>query len=363
MVITYNILIDKVNAVHIRLHFSRLGMDRIKLGLRFGEDNFAPNMMINDCLDFYEGSFGAQRLRARRYPNNPARPRRTRIDLPGLVYASIVVETGTAIDRNRRRQPYATFAFNLNRLLFCTESRCSFHRVFEDLVPGGGYRVLIEDGFVLYVEYEIDFMRINMQDVEVFHPLTMAGDRIGPRGMPPETIYLKKLRERTPNYCIYDKALQLRRKTNRRARTSRVRVEARLRLNANPCLRATRATTLATLDNPFRDLHLYEKPALEWIFATSRHRNFLERIHDVGLQAALGRKDNADRQRRIRMLEGARAPYWEPAKIWEEQHRTAIQELIALQPLSRRDHLNDTFVNHFGEISDGWTDERELESM
>lgn len=312
-----------------------LTIDRVKLGFRFGENNPLPKAMINDCLKAYERAGRANRCRVQPYGDSVLPPRRSKISLPGLTRASINVETGAG----KGKYPYAAFDFNLNRLLACEESKNSFRDAFCDLVPGGGYEYLVENGFVLYVEFAIDFNRAEMRDVEVFHPRTTLGNRVGEPSSPPETIYLYGSSNRIPDFCIYDKAKQLRMTTDRRVRTFRVRVEAKLKLNVNPCRSKTQVVTLHKLGNPFSNLRLYSSPALDTIFSADRHRSFLEKARRIGLQAALGGKDNADRARRLRMLEDARLSYWCPNGIWEEQHQIAIQELIDLQRTCRKNNL------------------------
>ena len=283
--------------------------------------------MINDTLHHYEGVSRATRLRARPYQGVRRAPKRFSIDLPGNHFATLFVETGVA-HNPWGRFPYANFEFNLEKLLSCGATRRSFLSVMQDLLPAGGYADLVEDGYVLSVEIAIDFEKARIAELEIFHPQMNAGPRVGDESAPPDTLYLNARQRGKADYCIYDKRKQ-RRRTYRPLRRSRVRIESRWQLNNTPRLRETRIHELASLANPFEGLLVLDREGLDEIFQAGRHANFLRNVQVHGLQHALQGRDNADQERRIRMLRQAVVPWWNPQVIWEGRQR-AFESIATL---------------------------------
>jgi hypothetical protein len=283
--------------------------------------------MLNDVLRDYERSSRATRLSAQPYQRARTRPKRSRITLSGSRFATLFVETGVA--RNRwGRFPYANFEFNLDALISCIETQQSFLRVMQDLLPSGGYADLVDDGYVLHVEFAIDFEKARMSELEFFHPRMSAGRRVGEASTPPDTVYLNARQNGTASYCIYDKRKQLLR-THYYLRRSRMRVEARWRLNNTPRLRETRVRGLDSLPNPFEDLVILDREVLDEVFQARRHTNFLRNVHAHGLQHALRGNRTVDQERRIRMLSQAVVPWWNPHAIWQGRH-AAFQSIVTL---------------------------------
>jgi hypothetical protein len=281
--------------------------------------------MIDDSLLHYEESSLATRLRAQPYKDVTHPPRRSKIELPGRHFATLFVETGVAWN-NSGRFPYANFEFNLEKILSCGETRRSFLRVMQDLLPGGGYADLVDDGYVLFIEIAIDFEKVRIAELEFFHPHMHSGQRVGDESAPPDTIYLDPRQAGKASICIYDKRKE-RRRTHRPLRRSRVRIEARWRFNHTPRLRETRIHELVSLDNPFEDLLILDRERLHEVFHARRHTNFLRNVQAHGLQQALQGRGNVDQERRIRMLQQAVVPWWNPQAIW--QGRQAAFESIA----------------------------------
>jgi hypothetical protein len=159
----------------------RISIDKVKLGMRFEMNNPFPVQLINDILNLYIESNRGEDLRTKPYRGSGTRPRRCKIPLDGATYPSIVVETGlVAIGGNRRNLlPYATFEFNHNKVFSSDEAHDSFMRVMQDLLPDGGFPSLLEDGFFYYIEIAIDFINVNMSNIEAFHLNATAGERFG----------------------------------------------------------------------------------------------------------------------------------------------------------------------------------------
>ncbi|MDA8259070.1 MAG: hypothetical protein M0Z99_26115 [Betaproteobacteria bacterium] len=185
-----------------------------------------------------------------------------------------------------------------------------------DFMPGGGYRELCQDGYVLYAEFAADFSGLNVADYDAYSPRMVNGGWILPSG-DLETINLddgKRTREYA--FTIYQKDQQEWEVHRHRRRRIILRAEAKRRFNHTPTYRKIRLAELPTIRNPFATLGIYERARLVEVFRAQGDRNFLEAAQRIGLQGAFAGTGGGNRARRERKLTLCHVDWWNPEQVW-----------------------------------------------
>lgn len=307
-----------------------LKIDRLEISYRFESRNFFPVEFINDRLRDAVADNTARRLGFRSYPNSEKPSPRFAITLNVRPRRILVVETGIVEIGNGITCPYAKFEFNVQKLVVDDSSRASFHEAMFDLLPGGGYRELCENGYVLYAEFAADFESIDVTSIDAFSELTENG-RWFPANSPRETISLGKNQgTREYSFTIYDKSKQERQKEGRLRRRQITRIEAKRRFNHTKIYRKIRLAELPTIENPFASLRIYESAKIAQALAASRHKNFLEAVQHRGIQEAFAGTRGSRRTSRFSLIEKCRVGWWAPESVWEGRDN-AVREALELE--------------------------------
>lgn len=319
------------SAMTLHVVAKALRMDKLAISLRLGERNFDSLNIINDLLRLYLEHGEAVRISSRRYRNTrfqssvfliPLSHRPTRSSL------RLVVETGCATDWHGKYQPYAKFEFNVQRLADDQDAKQRFQHVMLDLIPSGGYPVLLDDGYVLYTELSADFRGVRVESLDTFCP-KMDESLYFYRDGALKTICLHDNKPgRIEAFCIYDKKLSDREQRCRVRRGDLLRIEARRRFNRSPRYRTLKLHQLPTIANPFSDLRLYSRERIDETFTAARHERFISEVRSSGVQHALAGTRGADRERRIRMLDTCRVDWWNPDDAWRDICNATTEALL-----------------------------------
>lgn len=309
-------------------------MDKVAVSLRLGERNFDSLNIINDLLRLHVECGEAVRIGSRKYRNSRFPSSVFLVPLSHLPTRSslrLIVETGCATDWHGKYQPYAKFEFNVQRLAGDQEAKQRFQRVMLDLIPSGGYPVLLEDGYLLYAELSADFRGVSVESLDSFSPKMEESLYFYRNGIL-KTICLHDNKPgRIEAFCIYDKKLADREQRCRVRRGDLLRIEARRRFNRSPRYRTLKLHQLPTITNPFSDLRLYSRKRIDEIFTAARHERFISEVRGSGIQFALAGTRGADRERRIRMLEACRVDWWNPQHTWHGIHNAMTEALLLQQ--------------------------------
>lgn len=137
---------------------------------------------------------------------------------------NLAPELGVATDRNGNRHPYAKFSFNVNRLAANEEARERFKLVLNDLIPPGGYSVLLEEGYVLYAEFSADF-RGQAESIDAYCPTLDQSLYFSATKLSRLSIFMTTDVGRPEAFCIYDKKLADREQHSRIRRGPLLRIE------------------------------------------------------------------------------------------------------------------------------------------
>jgi len=307
-----------------------LTIDKFEMSLRLGHDNFVILDFIEDVLQMYATPGNGRYNGDNRYPHNRRISKRWMIYLVPDQRCVLHVETGAATDRNGRHHPYVKFSFNVQRLSLLPNARQRLLVVLSELSPTAGYTDLLEDGYVLYVEFSADFLGVEVDLIDIYHR-TLDTSLYFPRDSVIETINLHDERPGRPEaFCMYDKKRADREKHWRIRRRPLLRIESKRRFNRTPTYQKLQLEGLHSIPNPFRELRIYDRQRIETTFTAARHRNFVTHVRQKGVQAALAGTRGADRIRRERMLEeSCRVHWWNPETIWAGRHH-AINTVLAL---------------------------------
>lgn len=288
------------------------------MSYRLGKNNIWPVRMVEDVMREYAANGLGTFIKPMRYPNNGRPSLRLAVPLAGFLRATLIVECGVAVDRNRIRRPYLKFTFNVDRLRQDETARVAFHKAINDFLPAGGYAELMEEGNVLYTEFAYDVPGLHIAEIDTYSPHMREGWNVQVDGSP-QTIYLKDgLTRPQLDFCIYDKAAHDRAKHHYIRRPRPGRIEARCRFNNNDKHRHMTIGGLPHIDNPFQALAIYSRSAMEQVFTAKRHANFLEHALRHGLQSALTATKGADHARRLRLLEACKVESWDPEAAWAQ---------------------------------------------
>lgn len=225
--------------------------------------------------------------------------------------------------------PYAKFEFNVSLLRRFAIARAFFHRTLNDILPTGGFRELVEDGFVLRAEFAADFTGAIMDEIDAFKDGIESSKVFSGHDGRRETMYLKTQLKAAPSFTIYDKKRQCAARTCFRLRREKLRLEAKVAFNQHPRRRHQKLPDLWTIPNPFSGLLILARSDLETVFAAERHQSFLAKARSGGIQSAFAGTRGSDRERRIRMLRHAAVPWWDPEQTWLA-FRPAIEAAINL---------------------------------
>lgn len=296
-----------------------LKIDKLEISLRLGQDNYYALNVIQDIVDLYIKWGEAFYERGNSHRNNERRASFYTIPLLSNRNrkCNLGAELGVATDRNGNRHPYAKFSFNVNRLAANEEARERFKLVLNDLIPPGGYSVLLEESYVLYAEFSADFRGVQAESIDAYCP-TLDQSLYFSRNEIIKTINIHDNRRGRPEaFCIYDKKLADREQHSRIRRGPLLRIESKRRFNRTQTYRQLHLEDLHSIPNPFRGLRIYDREQIESTFTAARHTNFLARVRSQGVQAALVGTRGADRDRRERMLdESCRVDWWNPEHTW-----------------------------------------------
>lgn len=305
----------------VTCRYTEISIDSVKVGMRFPWYEELPVQMIKDALELLRAGDRCERLRSKPYKRSGTRPFQYHFQLSGLRLPTLFAEVGSVY----RKGHYATFKFNHKKVYTDPESYHDLVDVMEQIFPAvGGYSQLLEDGVVYAIEFAIDFIGVNVRDIEAFYPYASPGRRFPPTGPSLETFYLDHCGSADDQIRVYDKRLQSRLQVHR-YRRDRLRIEAAMRLNKT-ALRDTPIADLAhRLRNPFRDLIVVERNLFPELFAAKRDAKFLHMIGSHGLQAALGVHDTYDRRRREALIRRFQAIWWKPEEHWEECKQRLIE--------------------------------------
>lgn len=291
-------------------------MDRVEVCLRLGENNFVSLNIVQDILGQYIHHDEATHLQPRWYPNNQHPSQVVQIPLSNDGRHCLTVESGTAIDRNKAFRPYVKFVFNVKNLAINETARSRFNSVMADVIPSGGYQVLLHEGYVLYAEFSADFRGVGIESLDAYCP-TLDQGRYFIRDGIIKTINLHDSRPGRPEaFCAYDKKQADWELRKHLRRGPLVRIEAKRRLNRTPTYRQLRLCEVHGIPNPFASLRIYDRKRIEQVFTAARHKGFLADVRRGGVQDALAKTRGADRDRRERMLENCRADWWNPEQAW-----------------------------------------------
>ncbi|MBK9522160.1 MAG: hypothetical protein IPO13_11225 [Rhodocyclaceae bacterium] len=294
-----------------------LCIDRLELSYRFGANNLVAQGIVNDTMKMLVRVREARKLEPRRYPNCREPCERIAISLSRLPKRTLVVETGKPF-KNGSTWPYAKFEFNVQGLSRNDLARSSFHRAMNDLLPGGGYGELCEDGYVLYAEFAADFAGLNVAEFDAYSTQMKAGAWIkSPITRWLETINMNDGRStRELAFTVYQKSLQERVVLHHWRRVLMLRIEAKRRFNHTKKHKHIRLAELPNIDNPFEGLGIYQRARFTNIFTSIRDQKFLDEIGHYGLQDTLSRTRGVDRARRERKLAACNEEWWNPAETW-----------------------------------------------
>jgi len=305
-------------------------IDKFEMSLRLGENNFVTLRFFEDILRDYvqrgEALYGGRI----KYSNNRRGSKLHTIYLLPDRRCNLAVEMGVATDRNGRHYPYVKFSFNVQRLSSYPDAGRQLRVVLSELSSNGGDTNLLDDGYVLYAEFSADFRGVSIESIDAYHP-TLDTSLYFFRNSEIKTINLHGQRPGRPEaFCIYDKALADREKSVRIRRGPFLRIESKRRFNRTPTYQQLQLEGLHSIPNPFRELRIYDREAMESTFTAARHKSFLTKVRQQGVQAALAGTRGADRDRRERMLdEHCRVDWWDPERTWAGRHH-AINAVRAL---------------------------------
>ena len=304
-------------------------MDKIEICLRLGRNNFDALNIVQDVLNQYIGRGEATHLKPRWYRNNRIPSKVVQIPLSTDRPQYLIVESGSAMDWHGGSRPYVKFVLNVQRLAANTEARRRFQEVLLDLIPSGGYPVLLEEGYVLYAEFSADFRGVEISTLDAYCP-TLTDVRYFSRDGVTKTINLHDKRPGRPEaFCAYDKKQADWDQHRHLRRGPILRIEAKRRLNRTPTYREIRLGELHHISNPFAGLKIYERARIDGAFTAARHQTFLAHVQRAGVQAALAGTRGADRGRRERMLEACRADWWDAEQAWARA-RDAVVTAVQL---------------------------------
>lgn len=308
-----------------------LKIDRLELSYRFEPANFWPIGHIRAMLEDAIADSSARRVGVRRYPNSESPSERVAISLRVRPRRVLVVETGIVEDRNGDTRPYAKFEFNVQGLLVDESSRASFLLAMSDLLPGGGYRELCENGYVLYAEFAADFIGVDVAGLDAFSEEVEIG-RWFPGSAQRETLSLgRESGVREYSFTIYNKTKQEREVEHRIRRRQITRIEAKRRFNHTKTYRKIRLGELASIENPFMTLRIYEAEKFQEVLAAARHQRFLDVAARDGVQNAFLGTRGDDRRRRLNLLEECRVQWWAPETVWGDGIDNAVREALELE--------------------------------
>jgi len=210
----------------------RYSIDKLELSYRFSENNHIPVQIISDLLKqlHLRDDVTVEKIKSGSHRVGSSFNSCT-IAMKQYPYETIYVETGTAINKHGRF-PYAKFSFNHDRIFRYEDVTDFFLSVMLDILPGGGYQELIDEGNILYAEFAIDLNFIRMHEVDIFSPSMDRGDVyfIGAGGNL-ETVSISDSKEkpRRSSFTAYDKKKQLRANKAYITRGALVRIEAKRR--------------------------------------------------------------------------------------------------------------------------------------
>jgi len=312
-----------------------LSIDKLEMSLRLGRNNFVTLGFLANMLQIYVRRGEARYQRPIQYSNNGRGSRFHTIYLLPNRMCSLGVETGVATDRNRRHHPYVKFSFNVQRIRSFPDAGRRLRVVLSELSSNGGDTSLFDDGYVLYAEFSADFRGVEVESIDAYHP-TLDTSLYFSRHSAIKTINLHDQRPGRPEaFCVYDKGLAEREKPVRIRRGPFLRIESKRRFNRTPTYQQLQLEGLHSIPNPFRELRIYDREAMESTFNAARHRNFLTKVRQQGVQAALAGTRGADRDRRERMLdERCRVDWWDPERTWAGRHHAinAVRALLGGSP-------------------------------
>lgn len=316
------------NAMTYHVIAKDLRMDKLAVCLRLGDRNFDALHIINDLLGLFIERGEGMRLKSRRYQNTRYPSSVVQIPLCPNNSTKLIVESGCATDWNGIPRPYAKFEFNAQRLAIDYSAKNRFLSTLLDLIPSGGYPVLLEDGYLLQAELSADFRGIAIESLDAYSPRMEQGLYFY-RGGALKTISLHDGKLGRPEaFCIYDKKLADKEQRHHIRHGPLLRVEARRRFNRTARYRTLKFHELPNIENPFADLCIYERSRIDEMFTAARHQRFLSAIHSSGVQAALSGTRGADRERRLRMLECCKASWWNPQRAWDGIYSAVTEGLL-----------------------------------
>lgn len=235
----------------------RYSIDRLELSYRFGKNTHFPVQVIDDLLELLRlrDDVTVGKLKSGSHREGASYNRCT-ISMKQYRGEKVTVETGTA-NNKWGIFPYAKFSFNHARIFRHEGAMELFLSVMDDLLPGGGYQELIDEGNVLYAEYAIDFNFICMNEVDIFSPSMDRGDVyiIGADGNL-ETVSISNSKEkpRQLSFTVYDKKKQLRAKKAIIVRGGLVRIEAKRRFQSAGEVQEVDAPTIVADRKPIKRL-------------------------------------------------------------------------------------------------------------
>ena len=291
-------------------------LDKVTISLRLGANNFLDLDIFRDIANEYIESKEAARVRRKGYEADRC---------PSVIHVplhdfrnSLDLESGGFKGWGGRCWPYITFTFNVQSLSRNQHANERFHQVLDDLIPHGGYRALLEDGYVNYVEFAADFRGVAPESIDIYHR-GLRNNRYERRGKTCKTINLfDEFNPRRTEICMYDKQQADKERKAYYRRGPRLRIEAKCRLNRTPTHRQLHLNQVKQLPNPFSLVKVYDRESISQTFTAARHRHFLARAVHFGVHEALNGTRGADRRRRERMLKECEVVWWNPKDVWDQ---------------------------------------------
>lgn len=215
---------------------------------------------------------------------------------------------------------YAKFDWSPNKLT--DRSSVNFYVLLRSMLPDG-YRTLFERGLVTYIEVAADFSNIAVEELFVFED-TLVNTSIWPHyPEPTETIYVGHRKHSQRVFCVYNKALELR-KNGIQTEGELTRIESRLRY----C--GLNLFELKQLKNPFLSLRICSKIESLRLFPSISWRDFMVECEREGAHAALQKCPWASRRKRMSYLSRAHCNWWAPLDVWP--HWDSALEILVPRP-------------------------------
>lgn len=218
----------------------RYSIDKLELSYRFGKNSHIPVYTINDLLEQLhlrgDVTVGKRKSGSHRVGSSF---NSCIITMKQYPFETIYVETGAVKDRTAKNQgdcfTYAKFVFNHDRITKHEDANTLLHSVMLDILPGGGYQELIDEGHILYAEFAIDLNFIRMHEVDIFSPLMDRGRVYFGNDGSLETVSISNSEDehRESSFTVYDKARQLKANKAYITRGALVRIEAKRRFQSH----------------------------------------------------------------------------------------------------------------------------------